>query len=74
MSAVGYEAVPKFATRRRAWEDEVRNEGHYTAPHMFLYHMNFGAPLLDAACELVAPIREVRFAMGHRRSAQRSAA
>jgi hypothetical protein len=47
--------------REIVWEDEVRNEGHYATPHMFLYHMNIGAPLLDAACELVAPIRAVRF-------------
>lgn len=43
------------------WRDEVTNEGHYATPHMFLYHMNFGWPLLDATSELVAPIREVLF-------------
>ena len=39
-------------------EDEVTNEGHYPTPHMYLYHMNLGAPLLDAGTELVAPIAE----------------
>ena len=43
------------------WQDVVRNQGHHTTPHMMLYHINLGAPLLDAACELVAPIREVTF-------------
>ena len=39
-------------------EDEVTNEGHYPTPHMYLYHMNLGAPLLDEGTELVAPILE----------------
>lgn len=43
------------------WRDEVTNEGHYPTPHMLLYHMNLGAPLLDASSEFVAPIREVLF-------------
>jgi hypothetical protein len=40
-------------------EDVVTNEGHYPTPHMLLYHINLGAPLLDSACELVAPSREI---------------
>jgi hypothetical protein len=44
------------------WRDEVTNEGHLPAPHMLLYHLNLGAPLLGPSCELHAPIREVRFA------------
>jgi hypothetical protein len=39
-------------------EDEVTNEGHHQTPHMYLYHMNLGAPLLDVGTELVAPIVE----------------
>lgn len=39
-------------------EDEVTNEGHHVTPHMYLYHMNLGAPLLDAGTELVGPILE----------------
>lgn len=42
-------------------EDQIENRGHYATPHMFLYHINLGAPLLDASCELVAPIRKVLF-------------
>jgi hypothetical protein len=39
-------------------EDEVTNEGHHPTPHMYLYHMNLGAPLLEEGTELVAPILE----------------
>ena len=39
-------------------EDEVTNEGHHPTPHMYLYHMNLGAPLVQAGTELVAPIIE----------------
>lgn len=44
-----------------SWTDSVINEGWYPTPHMFLYHMNFGAPLLSPSTELVAPIEEVVF-------------
>jgi hypothetical protein len=37
-------------------EDVVTNEGHHPTPHMYLYHMNLGAPLLGEASELLAPI------------------
>lgn len=37
------------------WVDTIVNEGHYPTPHMLLYHMNLGAPLLDQASELVLP-------------------
>lgn len=33
--------------------DEVTNTGNTTAPHMLLYHMNFGWPLVDEGTELV---------------------
>jgi hypothetical protein len=39
-------------------EDEVTNEGHHPTPHMYLYHINPGAPLLEAGTELAAPIIE----------------
>jgi hypothetical protein len=48
--------------RTIAWTDTVENRGHYATPHMMLYHINLGAPLLDSSCELVAPIRQVLFA------------
>jgi hypothetical protein len=44
------------------WVDEVENAGTYPTPYMCLYHCNFGAPLLDAACELIAPFEGIRFA------------
>lgn len=43
------------------WFDRVTNEGFYPTPHMYLYHMNFGSPLLSPTCELIAPIEEVTF-------------
>jgi hypothetical protein len=39
-------------------EDEVTNDGHYPTPHMYLYHMNLGAPLLAEGTAVVAPILE----------------
>lgn len=36
--------------------DVVDNLGFERTPHMFLYHLNFGWPLVDAGTELVAPI------------------
>ncbi len=35
--------------------DLVANEGFRTAPHMMLYHCNFGFPLLAEGSELLAP-------------------
>lgn len=39
--------------------DEVTNEGHEPAPHMMLYHINFGFPVVDAGSRLVAPSLKV---------------
>jgi hypothetical protein len=36
-------------------EDTVINEGYESAPHMILYHVNFGFPVLSENTELVAP-------------------
>jgi hypothetical protein len=44
------------------WVDHVENAGTYPSPYMCLYHCNFGAPLLDASSELIAPFSGVRFA------------
>ena len=41
-------------------EDSVRNESYYTLPHMFLYHINLGYPLLDETSRLFARVRQVR--------------
>lgn len=35
--------------------DEVTNIGHDPAPHMMLYHLNFGFPVVDAGARLLAP-------------------
>ncbi|PJI40316.1 aldose 1-epimerase family protein [Ferrovibrio sp.] len=35
--------------------DRVRNAGHRPTPHMQLYHLNFGFPLLDAEATLLLP-------------------
>jgi hypothetical protein len=37
--------------------DTVTNLGFDRTPHMFLYHINLGWPLLDAGSRFVAPIR-----------------
>ena len=39
--------------------DEVANEGHAPAPHMMLYHVNFGFPVVDAGSRLIAPSLKV---------------
>lgn len=36
--------------------DTVENLGYERTPHMFLYHINLGWPLVDAGSEVVAPI------------------
>jgi len=36
-------------------EDEVTNLGNESAPHMLLYHFNFGWPLIDKGTEISAP-------------------
>ena len=38
--------------------DEVTNRGFSRTPHMFLYHINLGWPLLDAGARVVAPIEK----------------
>jgi hypothetical protein len=38
--------------------DVVDNLGFEKTPHMFLYHLNFGWPYVDAGTEFVAPITE----------------
>lgn len=41
--------------------DRVVNRGFSRTPHMYLYHLNFGWPLVDAGTRLVAPIRSTRW-------------
>jgi galactose mutarotase-like enzyme len=40
-------------------EDEVENLGFEPAPHMLLYHFNFGFPLMDEATQIRFPSRSV---------------
>jgi hypothetical protein len=39
--------------------DVVQNEGQQRTPHMLLYHVNFGFPLLAEGTQLIAPSRSV---------------
>jgi hypothetical protein len=41
-------------------EDTVTNEGYQSTPHMLLYHVNFGFPLLSAQTELLTASLEVK--------------
>jgi hypothetical protein len=40
-------------------EDTVTNEGEYSSPHMMLYHVNLGWPLLDAGTVIDIPAKSV---------------
>jgi hypothetical protein len=42
--------------------DTVTNHGFDPTPHMFLYHINLGWPLVDDGARLVAPIASTPFA------------
>jgi hypothetical protein len=41
-------------------EDTVTNEGYQPSPHMQLYHVNFGFPVLSQETELLAASKEVK--------------
>ena len=41
-------------------EDEVENLGYERTPHMLVYHINPGFPLVDEGARLVSPTEEVR--------------
>lgn len=45
--------------------DRVVNAGFARTPHMLLYHVNLGYPVLDAGTRYLAPIREVVWASHH---------
>ena len=42
--------------------DRVVNHGFYKTPHMFLYHINLGYPVLDRGSRYLAPIRQTIWA------------
>ncbi len=46
-------------TNRVRLFDTVTNRGFSETPHMMLYHLNLGWPLLDEGAQLLAPIRRV---------------
>ncbi|SMB90905.1 protein of unknown function [Thermanaeromonas toyohensis ToBE] len=60
---------PHLVLKRRIWtylgekrlflEDVVVNEGFTPVPHMLLYHINIGFPVLDEGSELLAPSRRL---------------
>ena len=45
----------------RLW-DRVVNAGFSRTPHMFMYHVNLGYPLIDEGARYLAPVREVVWA------------
>jgi hypothetical protein len=42
--------------------DRVVNHGFYRTPHMFLYHINVGHPVVDEGSRYLAPIRQTVWA------------
>ena len=49
--------------------DRVVNAGFSVTPHMLMYHLNFGYPVIDKDARFVAPIADVVWA-SHERDAQ----
>jgi len=41
--------------------DHVRNQSFFKTPHMLLYHINLGFPLLDHGAEFILPTRGIRW-------------
>lgn len=46
----------KVGESRLKIHDEVENIGNAPTPHMYLYHVNVGWPVLDEGAELLAPV------------------
>ena len=42
--------------------DRVVNHGFYKTPHMYMYHINVGHPVLDEGSRYIAPIQDVVWA------------
>lgn len=49
----------RLGESRLVVEDTVTNEGYQPTPHMILYHVNFGFPVLTAESELLTASEEV---------------
>ena len=47
--------------RSISWTDRIENVWYLPTTHMLLYHINFGAPLLDPSSELIIPSRSIRW-------------
>ena len=48
--------------------DRIRNHSFFRTPHMLLYHINLGFPLLDEGAEMVVPSQGIRWAFRDTRS------
>jgi len=48
----------KTGESRLTIEDEVTNDGFASAPHMLLYHVNIGFPIVDVGSRVVVPACE----------------
>ncbi len=46
----------KFGANCFKLNDEVTNEGYYATPHMFLYHFNFGFPIVSPSSRVLLPL------------------
>jgi hypothetical protein len=49
----------KIGESRLTMRDVVTNEGWNPTPHMYLYHVNIGYPVVDAGSELLVPTQSV---------------
>ena len=49
----------RFGASAFTLHDEVENLGWYDTPHMYLYHINAGFPVVDEGSELVLPSNSV---------------
>lgn len=64
-SALGENLVLRRRVEARVGEmhltlrDEVENVGYHPTPHMLLYHVNVGFPVVDEGAEVVLPARRV---------------
>lgn len=52
----------KVGSREIALTDRVVNHGFYRTPHMLLYHINVGYPVLAEGSRYVAPVRDTVWA------------
>jgi len=49
----------KVGESRLTIRDEIENAGYSLTPHMYLYHVNVGWPVVDEGAELLAPAQDV---------------